>query len=75
MSLTKQLYEQQQTADAPATRITNINRQLSIALRAACDCEHPDFETLDRIARALCKARDEVDYLAASVAQLEPYAC
>lgn len=73
MSLTKQLYFDQLASDSPENRITNINRQLSIALRAASDCEHPDFETLDTVARAVVKARDEMNLLAASVANLESF--
>ncbi len=73
MSLTKQLYFNQLETDSPETRIANINRQLAIALYAASDCEHPDFETLDTVARAVCKARDEMNLLAASVAKLESF--
>lgn len=71
MSLTKQFYFDQLASDSPETRITNINRQLSIALSAASDCEHPDFETLDTVARAVCKARDEMNHLATSIGTLE----
>jgi hypothetical protein len=71
MSLTKQLYFDQLETDSPETRVANINRQLSIALRAASDCEHPDFETLDTVARAVCKARDEMNHLATSIGTLE----
>ncbi len=71
MSLSKQLFFDQLKRDAPETRIASINRQLSLALRAARDCELPDFETLETIARALCKARDELNHLAASIVALE----
>jgi len=71
MSLTKQLYFDQLEPDSPETRIANINRQLAIALYAASDCEHPDFETLETVARAVCKARDEMNHLATCIASLE----
>ncbi len=71
MSLTKQLYFDQLETDSPENRIANINRQLAIALYAASDCEHPDFETLDTIERAIIKARAEMNHLAASVGTLE----
>ena len=71
MSLTKQLYFDQLEANAPETRIANVNRHLAFALRAASDCESPDYETLDTIARAIVEARDEMNCLAASVAALE----
>ncbi len=71
MSLTKQLYFDQLASDSPETRIAIINRQLAIALRAASDCEHPDFETLDTVARAVCQARDEMNHLATTIGTLE----
>lgn len=71
MSLTKRLYFDQMEAEAPETRIANVNRHLALALRVACDCETPDYETLDTIARALVKACDEMNHLAASIALLE----
>jgi hypothetical protein len=71
MSLTKQLYFDQLETDSPENRIANINRQLAIALRAASDCEHPDFETLETVARAVCKARDEMNHLATTIGTLE----
>ncbi len=70
MSLTKRLYEQQQTTDAPETRLANVNRLVGRAYSAACD-DAPDYETLDTIARALHEARQELNRLAASIGTME----
>ncbi len=70
MSLTKQLYFDQLERDAPETRIASVNRHLAFALRVASDCESPDYETLDTIARAIIKAQNEMNRLAASVTAL-----
>jgi len=71
MSLTKRECFDQMEANALETRITNINRHLSLALRAACDCESPDYETLDTICRAILSARDEINNIKASISALE----
>ncbi len=71
MSLTKRLYFDQMEADIPETHLANVNRHLALALRAACGCESPDYETLDTIARSLHEARQELNALAASIAALE----
>ena len=70
MSFSKRLYEQQQTTDAPETRLANVNRIVARAYSAACD-DAPDYETLDTIARALHEARQELNALAASINALE----
>jgi transcription initiation factor TFIIIB Brf1 subunit/transcription initiation factor TFIIB len=70
MSLTKRYYEQQQTTDAPETRLANVNRLVARAYSAACD-DAPDYETLDTIARALHEARQELNRLATSIGTLE----
>ncbi len=70
MSLTKQLYFDQLEANAPETRLANVNRLVARAYRAACD-DAPDYETLDTIARALHEARQELNRLATSIAQVE----
>ncbi len=70
MSLTKRMLEQQQTADAPETRIIAVNRLINRAYRTACD-DAPDYETLDTIARALHEARQELNALATSIGTLE----
>ena len=75
MSLTKCLYFDHMEAEAPETRIANVNRHLALALRAACDCEKPDYGTLDTIARTLHEARQELTALATSIALLENVAC
>ncbi len=71
MSLTKRALFDQLEANTPETIIATVNRHLALALRSACDCESPDFETLDAIARAILSARDEMDHLTASLAALE----
>lgn len=70
MSFSKRLYEQQQTADAPETRLASVNRLVTRAYRVACD-DAPDYETLDTIARALHEARQELNALATSIGVLE----
>ncbi len=71
MSLTKRVYFDQMEAGAPETRIANVNRHLALALRVACDCDMPDYETLDTIARTLHEARQEINALAASIVALK----
>ncbi len=70
MSFSKRLYEQQQAADAPETRIRAVNRLVARAYSAACD-DAPDHETLDTIARALHEARQELNALATPIGTLE----
>ena len=71
MSLTKRLCFDQMEADAPETRIANVNRHLALALSVASDCESPDYETLDTIARTLHEAQQELNALAALITALE----
>jgi hypothetical protein len=66
MSFSKRFYEQQTMMDAPESHLNNLNRLVSYAYRIACD-EAPDYETLDNIARALHKARQELNNLAKSI--------
>ncbi len=70
MSFSKRFYEQQQTADAPETRLASVNRLINRAYRTACDDE-PDYEALDTIARTLQQARRELNALAISIGMVE----
>lgn len=70
MSLSKQMFEQQTTLDAPELRLASVNRLVARAYFTACD-DAPDHETLDTIARALHEARQELNALATSIGVIE----